>query len=295
MKNRAFTLIELLVVIAIIAILAAILFPVFAQAKVAAKKTATLSNVKQICTSLQIYLGNYDDMLPQSEHGNGPTASCDHIEWYTMLYPYVKSDTAVTNTNGRVVYWGKSGLMRSASYPQQEGADKIGGEGYGLNHGIFTDNYDHCPSTTSAPNPTISAGSLENPASIIFIAEKGGNGARGSYPWFHEWKDQWLTTSILTAGNVDLTKDGVNVETDAPGNLFDTECPGGGWQWECAAHPRYRYGGGTPFGFGDSHAKVQKKRSVKWYQQVFFDRRGLSRFGWHYEYVGGGWGGGYLY
>ena len=55
LNKRAFTLIELLVVIAIIAILAAILFPVFAQAKAAAKKTADLNNVKQIGTGLIMY------------------------------------------------------------------------------------------------------------------------------------------------------------------------------------------------------------------------------------------------
>lgn len=59
--KRAFTLIELLVVIAIIAILAAILFPVFAQAKFAAKRTATLSNVKQVSTAAFIYQGDSDD------------------------------------------------------------------------------------------------------------------------------------------------------------------------------------------------------------------------------------------
>jgi len=62
--KKAFTLIELLVVIAIIAILAAILFPVFAQAKLAAKKTQGLSQVKQIGTGLQIYLNDADDTLP---------------------------------------------------------------------------------------------------------------------------------------------------------------------------------------------------------------------------------------
>ncbi|MBL8820810.1 MAG: prepilin-type N-terminal cleavage/methylation domain-containing protein, partial [Planctomyces sp.] len=64
MKRHAFTLIELLVVIAIIAILAAILFPVFAQAKSAAKKTSSLSNVKQLNTGTQIYLSDYDDTFP---------------------------------------------------------------------------------------------------------------------------------------------------------------------------------------------------------------------------------------
>jgi prepilin-type N-terminal cleavage/methylation domain-containing protein len=66
MTKRAFTLIELLVVIAIIAILAAILFPVFAQAKEAAKKTATISNYKQTGTATQIYLGDADDTYPLS-------------------------------------------------------------------------------------------------------------------------------------------------------------------------------------------------------------------------------------
>jgi len=67
MKKRAFTLIELLVVIAIIAILAAILFPVFAQAKEAAKKTADLSNQKQHATGTLLYSGDFDDtFFPQS-------------------------------------------------------------------------------------------------------------------------------------------------------------------------------------------------------------------------------------
>jgi prepilin-type N-terminal cleavage/methylation domain-containing protein len=75
--KRAFTLIELLVVIAIIAILAAILFPVFAQAKEAAKKTQTLSNAKQLGTAANIYMTDYDDNMPLSMRFN--TAS--NIWW----------------------------------------------------------------------------------------------------------------------------------------------------------------------------------------------------------------------
>lgn len=85
--KKAFTLIELLVVIAIIAILAAILFPVFAQAKTAAKKTVVLSNAKQISTSQLIYVNDYDDYSPALGVG----------DWTDKLYPYVKSEDMFMN------------------------------------------------------------------------------------------------------------------------------------------------------------------------------------------------------
>ena len=69
MNRRAFTLIELLVVIAIIAILAAILFPVFAQAKAAAKKTQDLSNMKNIATATIMYQGDNDDVYQMLRNG----------------------------------------------------------------------------------------------------------------------------------------------------------------------------------------------------------------------------------
>ena len=64
--RKAFTLIELLVVIAIIAILAAILFPVFAQARNAAKKTASISNLKQLGPGTQMYNNDADACYPHS-------------------------------------------------------------------------------------------------------------------------------------------------------------------------------------------------------------------------------------
>lgn len=64
--RRAFTMIELLVVIAIIAILAALIFPVFARAKAAAKQSACLSNLKQIGSAIMIYMSDYDDVFPSA-------------------------------------------------------------------------------------------------------------------------------------------------------------------------------------------------------------------------------------
>src|SRR5947209_2741852 len=82
---KGFTLIELLVVIAIIAILAAILFPVFAQARESARKTACLNNCKQWGLAVRMYLQDWDDMYPMAWN--------DRAEYGfdTMLFPYIKN------------------------------------------------------------------------------------------------------------------------------------------------------------------------------------------------------------
>src|SRR5436190_23066579 len=71
-RNNGFTLIELLVVIAIIAILAAILFPVFAQAREKGRQTACLNNCKQLGVALMMYSADYDDTLPPAKIGSTP-------------------------------------------------------------------------------------------------------------------------------------------------------------------------------------------------------------------------------
>jgi len=92
---RGFTLIELLVVIAIIAILAAILFPVFAQAKAAAKGTASLSNTKQIALSHLLYAGDYDDVFTPAANyeAGGPLFLGGRriTTWVWNVLPYIKT------------------------------------------------------------------------------------------------------------------------------------------------------------------------------------------------------------
>ena len=89
--TRGFTLIELLVVIAIIAILAAILFPVFAQAKLAAKKTVTLSNIKQVALGNRMYAGDNDDRYAMSITGWPLPAGVETLAHLQLIYPYTKS------------------------------------------------------------------------------------------------------------------------------------------------------------------------------------------------------------
>lgn len=98
-SRRGFTLIELLVVIAIIAILAAILFPVFARAREAARTSSCLSNTKQIGSATMMYSQDYDEIFPWMWQGGasavhvpeGETASSNYYTWAEFIYPYVKN------------------------------------------------------------------------------------------------------------------------------------------------------------------------------------------------------------
>ena len=125
--KSGFTLIELLVVIAIIAILAAILFPVFAQAREKARQTACMSNLKQIGTAAYMYVQDYDERYPYSDvtlpNGSpgplNPAANTgfglrvNHYKWEAWLMPYIKNtqiffcpsrtrDEAAWATNGEI-------------------------------------------------------------------------------------------------------------------------------------------------------------------------------------------------
>ena len=143
--KKGFTLIELLVVIAIIAILAAILFPVFAQAREKARATSCLSNCKQIGTAVQLYVDDYDETLPpqintmsDAERKAHPDYPCWCFQtqpwnlggaaywttWMDCVYPYVKNVSMFVCPSG-----GKGNKINTSWQP----TDSFGLAGYGLN------------------------------------------------------------------------------------------------------------------------------------------------------------------
>ena len=102
MTKKGFTLIELLVVIAIIAILAAILFPVFAKAREKAKQTACLSNMKQLMTAVIMYTSDHDDRICSTTSPPGK-----NIWWYMAVEPYLKNEN-ILNCTSTLLYSSKT-------------------------------------------------------------------------------------------------------------------------------------------------------------------------------------------
>lgn len=141
--RKAFTLIELLVVIAIIAILAAILFPVFAQAKLAAKKTVSLSNTKQIGLAMAMYTNDYDDTSPIVFSINGQGS----VDVYQTMQPYIKNmdiffSSEWMDSNGQAVGAGAASCDNTATppgyyVPSGAGASRCLGYGYNWGFGIW--------------------------------------------------------------------------------------------------------------------------------------------------------------
>jgi prepilin-type N-terminal cleavage/methylation domain-containing protein/prepilin-type processing-associated H-X9-DG protein len=150
-KISGFTLIELLVVIAIIAILAAILFPVFGRARENARKSSCQSNMKQIGLGIMQYTQDYDERLPFRTNGSS------RISWRTFIMPYVKSEQ----------------LFACPSNPNNKtasGRDKVEDSATAPNSGIMI-SYASNPNIISNSDKTPPLAALQQPAQLILVAE----------------------------------------------------------------------------------------------------------------------------
>ncbi len=266
-RSQAFTLIELLVVIAIIAILAAILFPVFAQAKAAAKKTADLSNNKQHATGIMMYQSDADDTFPRSVY-NAPNRMSGTwsmpFTWREAIMPYVKNGEKAYGPAALGVRLADGGLFDTPAKPGARGV-------YTMNRTLGPGNCYWwggsrqqwvCDSNASGaidpaitPMPSVSATALDSPAQIVASWTMGVNpdwNASGDYSegsWWWWGGAQW--PPVFT-GPQSAEK------WDADSNVDPT--------WHS---PRYRYTGGMNNAYGDGHAKWIKKGALHWCKYIY--------------------------
>ncbi len=151
-KKRGFTLIELLVVIAIIAILAAILFPVFSRARERARQTSCSSNFRQIGLALEMYATDYNETYPMIfTKAGSPDGSDDPSRWDLVIFPYVNN----------------KGLFHCPSADPPSNPERPAG--IGLNRCLY--GYDTTNSTNPGPR---TMASIRNPVEKISVSDSTG-------------------------------------------------------------------------------------------------------------------------
>lgn len=168
-KRKGFTLIELLVVIAIIAILAAILFPVFARARENARRASCMSNLKQIGLAVIQYTQDYDERLPASYDG---TATYNiYNMWMGKLEPYMKSPQILFCPSDKALDSDPSGGASGATFANRNVYWWLNGVSYGWNFYGLTR-----PACTPAGYGCggVNIASLDNVSEIIMLADNGG-------------------------------------------------------------------------------------------------------------------------
>jgi len=172
-KKKGFTLIELLVVIAIIAVLAAILFPVFSRARENARRASCMSNLKQIGLALMQYTQDYDESYPVSRMGYYLSDGTTPVRWYHVLQPYAKSyQVWVCPTSGPVSHW-TSGTLSGMQFSygiNNCGASltAVGAAGYG-----FGNTFTECTASGSGPTKLMD---IVKPSETVYAGDAASNG-----------------------------------------------------------------------------------------------------------------------
>jgi prepilin-type N-terminal cleavage/methylation domain-containing protein len=220
LRIKGFTLIELLVVIAIIAILAAILFPVFAQAKAAAKKSASVSNSKQLTLGAIMYSGDADDTVPAIATWGYTSGALvyfggglgGYIPWSHAIYPYTKNGDICVDPQVGPGVKAPSGFNPLASV--------ILAPMYGINPYLCqtaTFPYNSAGSTLTPRSMT----SVSRPADTVFLTQKYSSNEQNDSPTSHS--NAWYGYWYFGPGTYFLT-----VEADPP------DCAASGNPYYCA-------------------------------------------------------------
>jgi len=260
-SNRAFTLIELLVVIAIIAILAAILFPVFAQAKNSAKKAAALSNFKQCNLGVMQYMTDADDRMPIFTYNNTVSANPNNPDSVVMLecMPYMKnygilSDPLdVASDNERATKEVIDPASVPASYRQAQHDLNIA---YKTDFGINWQFLDQLLQSAAGKLQPVSVTStqLSNPGSMILAVDAvwnttstgtpyGGGNEGIDPPCIFDQSGQWMPPFRPEPGGTYYWYGGWNPNSPNAWNVF-----GGMYPWHNDKHQ-------VVTAFVDGHAK----------------------------------------
>jgi len=276
MQRKAFTLIELLVVIAIIAILAAILFPVFAQAKLAAKKTQALSSVKQLGLSVMLYIGDYDDEFPSAFQGTNWTGA-DLLP--QRLQPYTKNigvfGASTDGFSGQVASvgsWAGVGVSFAAnSYYGNWCCSPTWSSGYQLRGPMGVGDHAGDEGNGWLDGSDLNDSAITQPAASIMVTEKHGadiskwnNQYGGSSGNTFNSGGNWSAFAmgfVLGGANIDVTAGvggwGPQALPNAKSTYYKTIGNGQMLQYEYGVNGAVSapYAGQSTFVFIDGHAK----------------------------------------
>lgn len=242
-SGRGFTLIELLVVIAIIATLAAILFPVFAQAHTKARQTVAISNLKQIATAMLLYAQDYDDCLPMTMEAESTGQPTTIGYWATSSYQaaldsYIRMGRGISRS--RSVWWD----------PSDPDLGKPALWGSFVANGLMTATA--CTfSRISKPSATVySTLRAENWVKVSGVVPPSPLPSSDHAFWLSEYFDLCLDTWMPAAANAPAT-DWRTGDATPPCSLFPGTIGCGAWDDGISKH---RYHGRTLVVYMDGHA-----------------------------------------
>jgi prepilin-type N-terminal cleavage/methylation domain-containing protein/prepilin-type processing-associated H-X9-DG protein len=258
-----FTLIELLVVIAIIAILAAILFPVFAQARAKARAISCLSNMKQIGLGAIMYTQDYDEQFPQNRYRRVLADPTTTVTWREAIMPYIKNgiNRNVQGAQYANVDRALDGLFRCPDAPgikAYQAPQTIFGALQNLTNGTLA----VAPATQSVINRVSEMVMIaEVGIDLSVLPENGGPQAYDilqQFPGFYTG-NRWPPTSpndFLGPNSICGDVDTASATSTAPSTCNARH--------NGATLPRYRHTGTGNFIFTDGHAKAINRGRLNW-------------------------------